>query len=93
MSDPTQFTGMRIDDEPMHLDIVRNQRVVNNGIHRLTDRFFRIAEAIKPFFEIHPTIAYHVNGFLMNATRFHVFYHLFGAHVATYGTVLCECLT
>ena len=80
---PIQFSCMRIDDKPMHLNIVRNQWMVDNSFHRFTNGLLCITKSIEPFLEIHSTITNHINGLLMNATSLHVLYHLLRTHVAS----------
>ena len=73
---------MRINDEAMYLDVVRDERVVYDGFYCFADGLFSVAKAVEPFLEIDTTIAYHVDGFLVDAACLHVLYHLLGTHVA-----------
>ena len=79
----TQLTRMRIDDKSMYLDIVWYQRMIDYSLNSFPHGLLRIPKSIKPFFEIHSTIAYHIYRFLMNATSLHVLYHLLRTHVAS----------
>ena len=79
----TQLTRMRIDDKSMYLDIVWYQRMIDYSLNSFPHGLLRIPKSIKPFLEIHSTIAYHIYRFLMNATSLHVFNHLLSTHVAS----------
>ena len=37
---------MRINDKPMHLNIMRYQRMIDYCFHRLTNRLLRITESV-----------------------------------------------
>ena len=87
---PSQFSRMRIDNKSMHLNVMRNQWMIDNGFHRFTDGLLRITKTIKPFLEIHPTLTYHVYLILMNPSCLHVLYHLLGTHVASATIAVCH---
>ena len=67
----------------MYLNVMRNQRMINNSLHRFANGLLRITKTIKPFLEIHPTITYHVYLILMNPSRLHMLYHLLRTHVTS----------